>query len=108
MSRHCIATEPFEIVVGWDTPLQTFFLEFFEVAKDNDEEDKILLWLGTQPGELPTVADLESALASDALTSHVELTPKLRQQLEADKTKSTEPTVLQQWVIKIFTQSKPE
>jgi hypothetical protein len=101
MSRHCIATEPFEIVVGWDPPLQTFFLQILDLTRD--EEQEIVLWLGTRPGELPTVADLEAALAS-----HATLTPELRQTLEEEKARSTKPTALQRLVIEMFNQSKLE
>lgn len=58
---------------------------------------------------MPTVADLEAALAYHAaLISHVVLTPELRQQLDEEKAISAQPTALQQWVIEMFSQSKPE
>jgi hypothetical protein len=101
MSRHHVTTEPFEIVVGWDPPLQTFFLQILDLTRD--EEQEIFLWLGRQPGELPTVADLEAALAS-----HATLTPELRQTLEEEKARSTKPTALQRLVIEMFNQSKLE
>src|SRR5262245_35370592 len=46
MSRYHIAEAPNEVVVGWDPPLQTYFLEVFKVALGGEEEDEILLWLG--------------------------------------------------------------
>lgn len=95
MSRHYISRNPLEIVVGWDAPLETFFLQILNLTKD--EEEELVLWLGTQPGELPTVADLESAL-----TPHAALTPELRQRLEAEKTESTRPSPLQRHMIEMF------
>jgi hypothetical protein len=38
MSRHRIAEKPKEIVVGWDPPLQTFFLQIFDPAMDEEIE----------------------------------------------------------------------
>jgi hypothetical protein len=95
MSRHRIAEKPKEIVAGWDPPLQTFFLQIPDPAKD--EEDEIVLWLGGRHGELPEVADLTAALAS-----HAGLPPALAQQLEAEKGASTKPSTLQLSVIGMF------
>jgi hypothetical protein len=87
--------------VGWDPPLRTFFLQVLAPAKD--EEEEIILWLGMRPGELPTVADLDRALANyAAMTSHVALTLELRQRLDEEKAGSAQPTELQQHVIEIF------
>lgn len=49
MSRHRIAEKPKEIGVGWDPPLQTFFLQILDPAKD--VEDEIVLRLGKRQGE---------------------------------------------------------
>jgi hypothetical protein len=95
MSRHRIAEKPNEIVVGWDPPLQTFFLQILDPAKDG--EDEIVLWLGGRHDELPDVADLTAALAPYAA-----LTPELAQQLEAEKAGSTKPSPLQLNVIEMF------
>ena len=66
-------------VVGYDRPLETFFVQVFET--DADGEEDAFLWQGTFPGELPTPrsaialiepfcdvpADLAAALETDRL-----------------------------------------
>lgn len=47
-------------VVGWDRPLQTFFAQVFTRTEAEPEEGEATVWLGTEPGELPTP---EAALA---------------------------------------------
>lgn len=100
MSRHRIAETPKEIVVGWDPPLQTFFLQILDPAKD---EEEIVLWIGMRQNELPEVADLAAALAPYAA-----LTPELAQQLEAEKAGSARPSPLQLSVIEMFSQVSKE
>jgi hypothetical protein len=95
VSRHRIAEKPNEIVVGWDPPLQTFFLQILDPEKD--EEEEIVLWLGARHGELQKVDDLAAALAP-----YASLTPELAQQLEAEKAGSTMPSPLQLSVIEMF------
>ncbi|SRR6266508_6505898 len=103
MSRYRLSEDPLEIVVGWDPPLQTFFLQILDPTKD--EEEEIIHRVGMRPGELPTVADLDRALDGHAaLTSGVALNPELRRQLNEEKANSAQPTELQQRVIEMFRQ----
>lgn len=103
MSRYRLSGNPLEVVVGWDSPLQTFFLQILDPTKD--EEEEIIHWVGMRPGELPTVADLDQALdCHAALTSGIALSPELRRQLDEEKTNSAQPTELQQRVIEMFRQ----
>jgi len=103
MSRYRLSVEPLEIVVGWDPPLQTFFLQILDPAKD--EEEEIIHWAGKRHGELSTVADLDRALGDHAaLTSGVALSPDLRRRLDEEKTNSPQPTEFQQQVIEMFRQ----
>lgn len=102
MSRHCIAWQPYEVIVGWDPPCQTFFLEVFDATKSEDE-DAVLLWLGTKVGEISTVVALEDTLTAHAeLTSGATLTPELRRKLEEDQATSTQPSALQRRVHEMF------
>ena len=39
-------------IVGWDRPLETFFVQVFE--RDADGEEDAFIWKGTFPGQLPT------------------------------------------------------
>lgn len=46
--------EIIQVVVGWDRPLQTFFAQVFTRTEAEPEEGEATIWLGTEPGELPT------------------------------------------------------
>lgn len=99
MSRHYVSRNPLEIVVGWDSPLQTFFLQISDPTRD--EGNEFVLWLGTYPGELPTIESLAAALAPYAA-----LTEELAQQLAAEKAGSAKPSPLQLKVIEMFSPGK--
>ena len=56
MSRHIVPlksdVEATEAVIGWDRPLQTFFVQVF---RDNDAgDDEAFIWEGTEFGEIET------------------------------------------------------
>ncbi|WP_239806004.1 hypothetical protein [Croceicoccus hydrothermalis] len=56
MSRHIVPlkfdVEATEAVVGWDRPLQTFFVQVFR--DDGNGEDEAFIWEGTEFGEIET------------------------------------------------------
>jgi hypothetical protein len=69
MSRHtCVLANGATLTVGWDQPLNTFFGSVEPYADCGDDE--LLLWVGTSPGELLTVAELFARLGHYA--THVE------------------------------------
>jgi hypothetical protein len=126
-SRHCLSKTPVEIAVGWDNPLQTFFLQAFDPGKKEDEDDVIILWLGRPTKLLPRIADLEAAIETDleeALKDYCKkvprlreygenlpvfsLTPELRRKLEEDRASSGTPTDLQCMTAKMFAPPKSE
>ena len=78
MSRRQLkAREGFEVFVGWDPPLRTFFAQVYDLSIE-DEDEQLLVWLGTSFRELEsaghtltiiqtyTEGELDSVL--DALT----------------------------------------
>ncbi|MFD1104337.1 hypothetical protein [Sphingobium olei] len=79
MSRYELKPRPgngvIKAVVGWDRPLQTFFAQIFTRTDEEPEEGEATIWLGTQPGELPSpeiairvveaYADIPERLAAD-------------------------------------------
>lgn len=82
MSRHTIPTESADtFAVGWDAPLSTYFAQKFTDPADPDDDPIEVFWLGGSPCELPTLEDLEAALAQHGET----LPADLAQQLEADR-----------------------
>lgn len=53
MSRHELqARGSFEVVVGWDPPLSTFFAQAWDLTKDEDDPAAELVWIGCTPGEI--------------------------------------------------------
>jgi hypothetical protein len=55
------------VVVGYDPPLRTFFAQVSCAGADEDEDDgHMLLWVGTNPGEIATVESLARTLATFA------------------------------------------
>ena len=63
MSRH--ALDPFEarhdVVVGWDSPLNTFFAQVLD-TEAGDDLDYEVLWIGTSFDEVPDPAGVISAI----------------------------------------------
>jgi hypothetical protein len=55
------------VAVGWDRPLQTFYVQIFTSSGKPDGEDDIHLWVGTAPGELPTPASVLDLVRAYAL-----------------------------------------
>ena len=98
MSRYCFpAHDPrFTVVVGWDNPLVTFFAEVFDPLID-DEDEASVLWIGTAPQAMPTVATLQAQLVGWA-TIPAALVAHLTREQEA----ATPPTPLQRWVLQLL------
>ena len=63
MSRYSIAAQQpgLTVTVGWDNPLGTLFAQVFDPSIEEDA-DACLLWIGTAPGAIPTVAVLQAQL----------------------------------------------
>jgi hypothetical protein len=79
------------VIVGWDNPLTTFFAQVFDPSIEEDAE-ACLLWIGTAPGAIPTVAALQAQLAGWAA-----IPPDIVARLLRDQQASTPLTPLQQW-----------
>ena len=51
------------IVVGWDTPLRTFFAQVWEQYVDEspglEDREELELWLGLETGEIDDIEELE-------------------------------------------------
>jgi hypothetical protein len=63
MSRYDVeAKDPgkYTIVVGWDKSLQTYFAQV--TRKDLDRDWDMALWKGTNPREINSIAELQTAL----------------------------------------------
>lgn len=96
MSRHSLQPLPgrgaiYEVAIGWDRPLGTFFVIIFGTPDDDDsafDRDELtpLLWEGTAPGALST-PDAAIALAS----SYAVIPDGFAAQLAADRSAANGP-----------------
>lgn len=89
MSRYSLKPLPhradlFEVAVGWDAGLSTYFAIVFG-APSATCEPEVLLWRGKVFGEISAVAELLRIAREFA-----EVAPELRFRLDADR--SAEPT----------------
>ena len=93
MSRYSISAQQpgLTVIVGWDNPLQTLFAQVFDPSIEDDEA-ACLLWIGTVPEAIPTVAALQAQLAGWAM-----IPPDIVDRLVRDQQAATPPTPLQQW-----------
>lgn len=80
MSRHLLdALDPELVVwVGWDPPLSTFFLQV--EPPGGVDGDGLVLWLGTDWGEIETAAEVVARLREWA-----DVPCDLERQLERDR-----------------------
>lgn len=76
----------FEVAVGWDAGLSTYFAIVFG-APEIACEPEVLLWRGRTFGEICAVGEL-----IDIVLGIAEVTPELRFRLDADR--SAEPSSL--------------
>ena len=62
MSRYTIAAQSprYEVIVGWDPPMQTLFGQVFVTTAEEDDE-ACVLWVGLEVQALTTVAALQGA-----------------------------------------------
>ena len=81
MSRYAIAPHDprYEVVVGWDPPMQTLFGQVF-VTTIEDDDTACVLWVGLEVQALTTVAALQ-----DALQAYATLPTAVVAQLEHDQ-----------------------
>ena len=47
------------VVVGWDEPMKTYFLQYIE---EREEEDELVWWLGTDYAQIPSFDALCAAI----------------------------------------------
>jgi len=84
MSRHTFAGRAgTTVAIGWDRPLQTFFVQVTKPDPTDEDETVMVVWSGTDRAELPTAAD---ALAIAA--SYADLPETLGATLETDRLKT--------------------
>ncbi|MEA1844977.1 hypothetical protein [Agrobacterium tumefaciens] len=85
MSRFTItlvhgSTADTEAVIGFDPPLQTYFLQGFPFEMNDCTYFKI--WLGTEPRQYPAIEGLVKALRAKGYDFHGLSEPQMEQMLE--------------------------
>jgi hypothetical protein len=60
MSRHVFDYENTRTVVGWDPPLQTFFIQHGPIDQNKNwfGDEGPALWLGTKPREISNIGQV--------------------------------------------------
>ena len=98
MSRYSIPPQQpgLTVTIGWDNPLGTFFAQVFDPSIEEDA-DACLLWIGTAPAAIPTVAALQAQLAGWAT-----IPPDIVARLVREQQAATPPTPLQQWALQLL------
>ena len=98
MSRYSLSPQQpgLTVIVGWDNPLQTLFAQVCAPSSE-DEKDAYLLWIGTAPGAISTVAALQAQLAGWAT-----IPPAIVDRLVREQQAATPPTPLQQWALQLL------
>lgn len=99
MSRYIITGyDPrYSIALGWDAPMTTFFAQISDLTIDEEESDPIVLWVGDTDMAIPTINQLQAAIAPYAI-----LPPEIIEQLQADYDQTWTPSPLQQLNRRLF------
>lgn len=95
MSSYNIEHEEYDIYVGWDNPLQTFFGTVFMDVMD-DDNDGLIFSCGDSPNEVPEVMDLVVKMRP-----YCEIPDWMVNKLVNDYTNRTEPTALQTQMVNL-------
>jgi len=79
MSRHTIEcfSARFYLVVGWDRPLHSFFAQVEHLELSDEDDDRIVVWVGASFAEIPTPEALQPHIAQYAIISD-EMLARLR------------------------------
>ena len=96
MSRYRLlsARRDHETIVGWDNPLQTFFVYVRDTTTTEEEDDRFVFEKGQRRQEIPTVTELARAVKPYAL-----FPSSVQEALIKDYTERTRPTPLQEHMI---------
>ena len=92
-----------EITVGWDNPLETFFAQVWDMSADDDEavddlrgvEDSCELFVGTSRSEIETIEALVSIVEP-----YGEVPDDVIDMLSDDHAKRRPPSLLQRWLVR--------
>jgi len=98
MSRYYVDHPTYDVYVGWDDPLETFFLSVVKPAPNNHSEDEEVFSAGFTPKEITTVGGLQKVCSR----YQVEMPQDLVERLGEDLDNGEGPTPLQSWARRFF------
>ena len=103
MSRYAIAPQDprYEVIVGWDPPMQTYFGQVFLLTIEEDDT-ACVLWVGLEVQALTAVAALQAALQAYAT-----LPAAVVAQLEHDQASTPPPSALQVRLLQWLREARP-
>jgi hypothetical protein len=90
------------VTVGWDNPLHTFFAQVMRPACAAAEDERVA-WVGTEPQEIATVAQLCTHLRPS-----VAIPVAMQAQLTRDQASSLPPSALQARLVQLLAQLEQE
>ena len=104
MSRYKIpADDPrYDVIVGWDDPLETYFATVFDPTVDEDDDAACVFWMGTALRALLTVDALQ-----DCLQAYATIPPAVRAQLHQDRANTRPRSPLQARMLQMLTPYTP-
>ena len=104
MRRYAIASHDprYEVVVGWDPPMQTLFGQVFVTTIEEDDDAACVLWVGLEVQALTTVAALQ-----EALQAYATLPAAVVAQLEHDQASTSPPSALQVRLLRWLRDTSP-
>ena len=97
MSRYRIPAEnpQYDVIIGWDDPLETYFATIFDTTVDDDAA--CVLWEGAALRALPTVDALQACLQAYAT-----IPEEVVAQLHHDAATTTPRTPLQERMVQML------
>ncbi len=71
MSRHTIEcfSSRFQLVAGWDRPLRSFFAQVEDLELSDEDDDRIVVWVGASFAEISSPEALQPHIAQYAIIS---------------------------------------
>ena len=100
MSRYKLKSPQYpqyDIVVGWDAPLRTYFCIIQDFNIDDEEADPTILWVGTNYDEIMTVEKLCQQIAD-----YVIIPDEIVVELTQDALEPFEPSPVQALFRNVF------
>jgi len=105
MSRYAITSDDshFQVIVGWDAPLTTFFGQVFATTVEAEDDDMAcVLWIGDDVQAITTVAALQ-----DALQAYATMPPDIAVRLQHDQATTPPRSALQERMLQWLHAARP-